>query len=91
VVLPGGSEVRRSEALVGCRFAFMHRNTLYVSPALYDLLTHEEGAALRRLLEIIRIVPLGGDQPVDDERLREARAAMEAMTASPPPCVRPEP
>ena len=71
MLMADGSDVRRSAALTGCRVAIQHGNVLYVSPALYDLLTQDEGEARKHLLRHMRVACPAGDGPIDEEWLRE--------------------
>jgi hypothetical protein len=53
-----GLSVEVSRHLVGSKKAFRQGNTIYVSPAMYDLIKHAAEDELRTLLERIEVVTI---------------------------------
>ena len=58
-----GVDLVRSPWLVGSKVAWKRGARLYVSPAMWDLLTHAEGEELMRLLTRIRYVEIPEGPP----------------------------
>jgi hypothetical protein len=53
-----GFDVQASASLAGSKRAVRMGRTIYVSPAMYDLICHAKGAELERLLGAIRCLKL---------------------------------
>ena len=53
-----GFRVAVSSALAGRKFAIKQGDTVYVSPAMYDLMSHADEAELERLLGAIRVIEI---------------------------------
>ena len=56
--VPTGFRVRVASALSGGSRAVRQGDVIYVSPAMYDLMSHADEAELERLLQAIRLVTL---------------------------------
>ena len=53
-----GLSVQVSQSLVGFKRAFRQGNTVYVSPAMFDLIKHADPDELRTLLEQIMVLTI---------------------------------
>lgn len=56
-----GYNVAVSQSLVGSKKAVKKGRTVYVSPAMHDLLNHAGRDEFKRLLRAIPLLDLGGD------------------------------
>lgn len=70
-----GFRIVVSSALTGGRSAIQQGRTIFVSPAMYDLMSHAEPDELERLLRAIRVVEI--------PELRESDLWSLPMTISP--------
>ncbi len=57
-------EIVRSEYMANMKNAVRMNGIVYVSPAMYELISKEEGAALERLLANLPIIEMGEFNPL---------------------------
>lgn len=55
---PAGFSVAVCSALAGSKKAILQGNTVYVSPAMYDLISHASEEELKRILGAIEVLEL---------------------------------